>query len=83
MTQNQVQPTISFFLLICPVPSQENCQCYIIVRFCVCYILMLCFCCVLVVPFIFDMFPSVLVFFFFSQSIDKFQTTVYYCSLYL
>ena len=33
-----------FFFLKCPVPSQKNCHCYIIVRFCVCYILVLCFC---------------------------------------
>ena len=46
MPQNQVQSTICF--LKCPVPSQENGYCYIIVRFCVGYILMLCFCCVVV-----------------------------------
>ena len=43
--QNQVQPTILFFKK-CPVPSQEYGHCYIIVHFCVCYILTLCFCCV-------------------------------------
>ena len=46
MPQNQVKPTI--FFLKCPVPIQENSNCYIIVRFCVCYILMLYFCCVVV-----------------------------------
>ena len=40
MPQKQVQPTI--FFLKCPVPSKKNGHCYIIVRFCVCYILMLC-----------------------------------------
>ena len=36
-----------FFFLKCTV-SHENGHCYIIVRFCVCYILMLCFCCVVI-----------------------------------
>ena len=46
MPQNQVKPTI--FILKCPVPSQKNGHCYIIVRFCVYFILMLCFSCVVV-----------------------------------
>ena len=36
MPQNKVQPTI--FFLKCPVPSQENGHCYIIVCSCVCYV---------------------------------------------
>ena len=36
----------NFFLLQCPLLSQAYGHCYIIVRFCVCYILMLCFRCV-------------------------------------
>ena len=34
------------FFFKCSVPSQEYGTCYIIVRLCVCYILTLCFCCV-------------------------------------
>ena len=45
MPQNQVQPTICF-LKKCPVPSQEYGHCNITVRLCVCYILTLCFRCV-------------------------------------
>ena len=45
MPQNQGQPTI-FFFKKCPVPSQEYGHCYIRVRFCMCYILTLCFFCI-------------------------------------
>ena len=51
----QVQPTIFFFK--CPVPSQENGHCYIIVRFCVCYIWMLSFYCVVVLLLYLMRFP--------------------------
>ena len=37
-----------FFWGKCPVPSQKNGHCYIIVSFGICYILMLCFCYVVV-----------------------------------
>ena len=56
MSKNQVQPTI--FFLKCPVPSQKNDDCYIIVLFCVYYILMLCFCCVVVLPLYLICFPQ-------------------------
>ena len=57
MPQNQVQPTI--FFIKCPVPSQVNGNCYIIVRFRVLYfgvVFLLCRS-----SLIFDTFPSVLV----------------------
>ena len=57
------------FFLKCPLPSPENGHCYIIVRFCMCYILMLFLLC-RSYPLKFDAFPSVLVcnsdFFFFT-----------------
>ena len=79
MPQNQVQPTI--FFLKCPVPSQESGHCYIIVRFCVCYILMLCFCCVVVLLLFLMRFPVLGCnpYLFFSLGIYEFQTAVYYC----
>ena len=57
MPQNKVQPTI-LFLLKCPVPSQENGHWYIIVCFCVCYILMLRFCCVVILLLYLMCFPQ-------------------------
>ena len=80
MPINQVQPDIVF--LKCPVPSQENGYSYIIIRFCVCYILMLC----RSSPLILDAFPSVKVCnpdLFFSQSIYEFRTAINYFCLYL
>ena len=80
MPQNQVQPTI-----FCPVPNQENSHCYIIVCFCVYYILMLRVCCVVVLLLYLLRFPQfefVSWICFFSQSIYEFRTVVYYCCLY-
>ena len=56
----QIRFSQPFVFLKCPLQSQENDHCYTIVRFCVCYIFMLCFCCVVVLLLynvICDVFP--------------------------
>ena len=75
MPQNRVQPTI----LKCPVKSQGNGHCYIINRFCVCYILMLCFCCVVVLLYLirFPQFYYGIIFInFLIQNFEFFEKTI-------
>ena len=60
-------------------------QCHIIVRFRVCYILMLCFCCVVVLKYLiyFPQFYFVTrICFIFAQSNYEFRTAIYHCCLY-
>ena len=66
------------FFLKCPVPSQENGSCYLIVRFCVCYIVVFCYTSMFLLfrcfPLIVDVFPSILVCNPILFSLNRFMT---------